>query len=52
MKHIDNILLSQKKYFQEKLLSTSIQDRVKKIKSIKYWIKENEDYILNCCLKD
>lgn len=52
MKHIDKILYNQKKYFQEKLLSSSIQDRVKKIKSIKYWIKENEGYILNCCLKD
>lgn len=52
MKELDNLLLCQKKHFNNTIIHLSIQDRVKKIKTIRDWIRNNEDLIINCCLKD
>ena len=39
-------------YFKETLRYTGIKDRISKIKKIRNWIKQNQEYIIETCLKD
>ena len=52
MKDFDNLLLNQKRYFRDKIIHTTVRDRIKKIKAIRTWILDNEDFIIKSCLKD
>jgi len=52
VEELENILAGQKLYFRKKLILSKVKDRVKKIKNIRNWIKNNQDYIIECCLKD
>ena len=52
MKKINDLFISQKTNFRENLISISVKERVKKIKRIQKWIKENENLIKNTSLQD
>ena len=52
MKKINDLFISQKTNFRENLISISVKERVKKIKRIQKWIKENENLIINTSLQD
>ena len=52
MKELDELLKKQKLYFKETLRYTGIKDRISKIKKIRNWIKQNQEYIIETCLKD
>ena len=52
MEELDNILINQKNHFRDKLLLSTVKDRINKIKKIHNWIKKNENYIIESCLKD
>ena len=52
MKELDNLLINQRSYFRSTLLSSNIKDRILKIKKIRKWIINNEQYIIDTCLKD
>ena len=52
MKKINDLFKSQKTNFRENLISISVKERVKKIKRIQKWIKENENLIINTSLQD
>ena len=52
MKKINDLFISQQTNFKEKLISTSVKDRIRKIKRIHKWIKENENLIINTSLQD
>ena len=49
---INEIFNSQKKHFQNELKTSSINDRLKKLRSIKNWIKNNEKLICEEIYKD
>ena len=49
---INEIFKSQKKHFQNELKTSSINDRLKKLRSIKNWIKNNEKLICEEIYKD
>jgi len=52
MKELDNLLLNKKRYFRNKIIHTTVKDRIVKIKAIRNWILDNEDFIIKSCLKD
>ena len=52
MKELDNLLISQQLYFKDAILSSNIKDRIVKIKKIRKWIIDNEEHIIDSCLKD
>ena len=52
MKELDNLLAAQQSEFRESVLFTSVKDRIFKIKKIRKWIVENQQYIIDACLKD
>ena len=52
MKELDNLLINQRSYFRSTLLSSNIKDRILKIKKIRKWIVNNEQYIIDTCIKD
>tara|TARA_Y100000994_G_scaffold224120_1_gene205537 strand:- start:3007 stop:4386 length:1380 start_codon:yes stop_codon:yes gene_type:complete len=52
MKEFDNLLSDQKLYFRNALLSSTINERILKIKKLRKWIVNNEQYIIETCLKD
>ncbi len=49
---INEIFNSQKKHFQNELKTSSINDRLKKLRSIKNWIKNNKKLICEEIYKD
>ncbi len=49
---INEIFNSQKKHFQNELKTSSINDRLKKLRSIKNWIKNNKKLIYEEIYKD
>ena len=52
MKELDHILINQKSHFRDKVCLSTVKDRINKIRKIRTWIKENENYIIESCLKD
>ena len=52
MRALDEILEKQRVCFKTKILHTSVNDRILKIKKIRDWIKENEQYIIATCIRD
>ena len=52
MKELEDIVSRHQDYFKNKLLFTTIKDRISKIKKIRNWVKNNESQIIQTCLKD
>ncbi len=52
MKELENIVSRHQDYFTNKLIFTTIKDRISKIKKIRNWVKNNESHIIQTCLKD
>jgi|TARA_Y100000994_G_scaffold249428_1_gene261038 aldehyde dehydrogenase (NAD+) len=52
VKKLDLLLAKQQLYFQKELKQSHVKSRVSKIRKIRNWIIENENYIVEHCLKD
>ena len=52
MRELKEILEKQRSHFKKQILHTSLNDRILKIKKIRDWIKTNEQYIIETCIKD
>tara|TARA_B100001250_G_C19761090_1_gene772485 strand:+ start:168 stop:1547 length:1380 start_codon:yes stop_codon:yes gene_type:complete len=52
VKELGDIVSRHQAYFKNKILFTTVKDRISKIKKIRNWVKGNEDYIIQTCLKD
>ena len=52
MKELDNLLAAQQSYFRNSLSSSSVKDRIHKIKKIRKWIIDNRSHVIDSCLKD
>ena len=52
MKELDNLLAAQQSHFRDSLSSSSVKDRIHKIKKIRKWIIANRSHVIDSCLKD
>ena len=52
MKELNDILNRQRCYFKKTLVKGKIKSRISKIKQIRQWIIEHQQYIIDTCLKD